>query len=242
MSTHRTQPSEQAGSRRGVALLGVGVVSVVILFMLLSGGEEAGRELAIRATLGGDDVGRAVGGEWTPDRPPVDLESVARVAGAFVPVPDDRHASAWRDRATGASAFQITLVYDDEADAIALESGAASGLLRQHFGLDAAAMEIEGADSARRHAAPDGFQAISVRIGRGVVFVGGLGLDARAGDELPELEWSHQGTASPRLLAIAEAAAARLDTVLEEARATEGAATSAAGGEGDGAATRTRAP
>ncbi len=231
MTPEPIRPPQHRTPRRGTALVLVGVVTVAILFMVhADGGGEPGPAWAIRASLDGDDIGRTLGGKWAPDRPPVQLESVAVFARAFVPVPDDRFASAWRDPATGATVFQVTLVYDDESDAIALESGSASALLRQHFGLGDEPMTLEGVDLARRHAGPTGFEAISIRIGRGVTFIGGAGLDVGAGVQggLPELEWTHQGVPSPRLAALSDVAAARLREVLESAAATATAASESA--------------
>ena len=227
MTPERSSESAQRRPLKNIGLFLFGFAALSILFMFLSdGGDTARGAWAARATLDADDLNKALGGEWKPDRAPVNIETVAGFARPFVTVPDDRAAAAWRDTNSGATVFQATLVYDNETDAINLEDGRAAGLLKQHFGLEEQPLSIEGVGSARRYVDPNGFEAITLRIGPGIVFIGGGGLSlagdlgpsiSGAADGLPELRWTHQGATSPALARLATEAGEALRATLSEA-------------------------
>lgn len=219
------RPDARRSALRRAGLFGLALAAILLVTWAFGGGRTVVPAWSAHAALDAGDLDRALGGAWGPERPPVELESVAGFARAIVPVPDDRHLAAWRDAATGATVLQVTLVYPDAVEANELVDGPAAGLLRQHFGLADVPIAVEGADFARRHDGPDGFSAISLRLGRAVIFVGGTGLDT-AGDGLPELAWTHDGEHGARLAALAGAAAGKARDSLARAAET---ATAAAG-------------
>lgn len=139
----------------------------------VTGGAPSG-DRAGRYALAAEDLTALAGDRWqvTPLRVNIDLAE--RAAAGIAPVPDDRHAIAWRAAGSGAEVTQITLLYDRPGDAEDLLAGKAAALLADHFGLVAEPAVVDGADEAARWRGPE-WRAASVRRGGVVAFVATVG-------------------------------------------------------------------
>lgn len=164
------------GTRRWIVWLALAAV-VLVGWRLLTGGATAPTgDRAGRYALPVDDLA-ALGGSgarWQVIPPRISLDMAERAAAGLVPLPDDRHATAWRDAGSGAEVTQVTLLYAAPEQAAALLDGVAVTLLANHFGLSAEAAEVAGADEARRWRGPE-WTAVSVRRGGVIAFVAAQG-------------------------------------------------------------------
>ena len=155
---------------------GIGLLALVIA--LSSGGDEGryGARAGVYA-LNAEDL--AAAGSWVPSAGPVDFGRVFSAARALpgVAAPDDRHVAAFRSADGSAEVFQVTLLYDEAADAESLVRSGAVASLSSAFGLESEPWALDGADDVRRWRGP-GVEALSFRMTGAVVFVGALGTGA----------------------------------------------------------------
>jgi len=155
---------------------GVGLLALVIA--LSSGGGEGryGARAGVYALTAAD---LAATGRWVPSAGPVDFGRVFSAARALpgVAAPDDRHVAAFRSADGSAEVFQVTVLYDDAADAESLVRSGAVASLSSAFGLTSEPWALDGADDVRRWRGP-GVEALSFRMAGAVVFVGALGVGA----------------------------------------------------------------
>lgn len=155
---------------------GIGLLALVIA--LSSGGGEGryGARAGVYA-LNAEDL--AAAGRWVPSAGPVDFGRVFSAARALpgVAAPDDRHVAAFRSADGSAEVFQVTLLYDEAADAESLVRSGAVASLSSAFGLESEPWALDGADDVRRWRGP-GVEALSFRMTGAVVFVGALGAGA----------------------------------------------------------------
>lgn len=166
--------------RRWPYVLVGGVVLLALVIALSSGGGQGhyGARAGVYA-LTADDL--AAMGRWGPSAGPVDFGRVFAAAGAVpgVTMPDDRHVAAFRSADGSAEVFQVTLLYDDTAEAEALVGSGAIASLSSAFGLTSEpwALVGDGAVDARRWQGA-GVEALSFRVAGAVVFVGATGASA----------------------------------------------------------------
>lgn len=157
----------------------VGGVGLLALVVALSSGGGEGRYGARAGVYALTAADLAATGRWVPSAGPVDFGRVFSAARALpgVAAPDDRHVAAFRSADGSAEVFQVTVLYDDAADAESLVRSGAVASLSSAFGLTSEPWALDGADDVRRWRGP-GVEALSFRMAGAVVFVGALGVGA----------------------------------------------------------------
>jgi len=118
-------------------------------------------------------------GDYRVTSPPIDLGVAERMAQAALAgkarLPDARYIATYRDAGTGEEITVAALLYDDPAQAAALEAAAAR-LLASAFRLESEPLPLAGVDSPRLWVAGN-YRALSFRVGAVLVFVGTTRID-----------------------------------------------------------------
>jgi hypothetical protein len=179
VSSGERPPRRDSHLGRWLMFVAAGLVVLVVLSLVMSGGDgpSSSDTRAAGLALSPADLAGVVGGsagDFLQTAPPVDVNTLERAARTAtlgkIPFPDSRHLASYRRTTTRTDVTEAVLVYDDPANAAALDAAAAP-LLGSTFGLMSEPITLDGAEDARRWSS-SAYQAVTFRVDGSIGFVG----------------------------------------------------------------------